>query len=36
MKKFLLVALCLGGLTRFLTSATYRKFISEVLDPLSF
>jgi len=36
MKKFLLIALFLGGLVRFFTSATYLKFISEVLDPLSF
>ena len=36
MKRFLLIALFLGGLVRFLTSATYLKFISDVLDPLSF
>jgi hypothetical protein len=36
MKRFLLIALLLGGLVRFFTSATYRKFICDVLDPLSF
>jgi hypothetical protein len=33
-KRFLLVVFIVGGLIRFLTSAYFRKFVCEVLDPL--
>lgn len=33
-KKFLLAVFFLGGLIRYLTSASYRKFLSEVFDPV--
>ena len=35
MKRFLLTVLLLGGLIRYLTSPTYRKFLTEVIDPLN-
>src|SRR5690242_5333407 len=35
MRKWMLTALLAGAIIRYLTSDAYRKFVSEVLDPLS-
>ena len=35
MRKWFLAVLLVGGLVRYLTSSAYRRFVSEVLDPLN-
>ena len=35
MKRFLLAVFFLGGLIRYLTSAAYRQFVSDVLNPFN-